>query len=89
MVMDAPSLNDSESAIYFIQKEAVYYHGIFWIGFDYNEGVVITNSMAHGDKDDHHNWVLYRYTGVIEPTYSYIPHEEVYRVNKRDLDNEN
>jgi len=76
-----------ESDIYFVQKEAIYSHGIYWIGFDYDEGIEVARRLARTDVDDHHDWVLYQYTGFVESDNPFIPHidKKLLSVNKRDF----
>ena len=47
---------------YFIQKEGVYYHGVYWIGESLEDGAAMTDELATNDKDDYHDWVLYIYS---------------------------
>lgn len=43
---------------YFIQKEGVYGHGVFWIGEDIEKGKQVCLQLASEDDDDYHRWVL-------------------------------
>ncbi len=47
--------------LYFIQKEGVYAHGVFWIGGDLQEGKHILDECAEDDLDDYHTWCLFAY----------------------------
>jgi len=47
--------------VYYVQKEGVYYHGIYWIGSTEEEGKLQANRLAADDFDDYHEWVLYLY----------------------------
>ena len=46
---------------YFLYKEAVYGHGVFWIGNDIEEGKLQADRAANLDRDNHHHWVLYEF----------------------------
>ncbi len=71
---------------YFIQKEAVYYHGVVWIGYNEEEGMTIADETAKKDRDSHHDYVLYEYSGRQEEAdKDNFPHVEVYRSNKGDF----
>jgi len=75
--------------MYFLYKEGVYGHGVFWIGDDLEEGRRRADSAANLDIDDYHEWGLYKF---IQPTndtdYEFDPdHEQVY-MGKRRIDNE-
>jgi hypothetical protein len=80
---------NEETTIYFLQKEGVYSHGIFWIGFDLEEGKHQADRAAARDEDDHHGWVLYRYVAPGQDAeYWEYPgsvadsHERVYSASK-------
>ena len=45
----------------FIQKEAVYSHGVFWIGADEEEGKAECDRLASIDCDNHHSYALYEF----------------------------
>lgn len=46
---------------YFIQKEGVYPQGVFWIGDDIHIGVNRLVILANSDRDNYHDWYLYKY----------------------------
>jgi hypothetical protein len=61
---------EQERVIYFIQKVGAYYHGVFWIGTDEEEGHKEARRLAQADRDDHHGWVLYKYITVPNNTHA-------------------
>ena len=44
--------------MYFIEKEAVYSHGIWWHGDSIAKGLIALAEIAEKDYDDHHAYVL-------------------------------
>jgi hypothetical protein len=46
--------------IYFVYKQGVYGQGVYWIGFDIEEGKRKCDQLATQDKDDYHLWELYQ-----------------------------
>ena len=48
--------------IYFLYKEGIYGHGVFWIGTDLEEGKRQADRAATLDRDEYHDWVLYRFS---------------------------
>ena len=42
--------------MYYLYKEGVYGHGVFWIGEDLQEGKAEADKAATLDKDDYHSW---------------------------------
>ena len=47
--------------MYYIEKEGVYNHGVFWIGDDLYEGVTELLNLTYKDKDDYHHWCIKEY----------------------------
>lgn len=47
--------------MYFIQKEAIYPHGVFWIGRNKKEGIKECDRLAAIDCDDWHTYKLYEF----------------------------
>ncbi len=47
--------------MYFLYKQAVYVHGVFWIGEDLEQGKKEANHAANRDKDDYHEWRLIKF----------------------------
>lgn len=47
--------------MFFLHKEGVYGHGVFWIGDDLEQGKQASDVAANLDKDDYHDWVLYKF----------------------------
>ncbi|MDP0495703.1 MAG: hypothetical protein Q7Q73_05795 [Verrucomicrobiota bacterium JB024] len=47
--------------IYFLYKEGIYGHGVFWIGNDLDEGKRQADRAATLDKDDYHTWSIFRF----------------------------
>ena len=67
--------------MYFIQKEGVCSHGIFWYGDSEEEGRKKTGALAQLDCDDYHSWVLYRFVEQTDMTED-SEHERVYKTAK-------
>lgn len=51
-----------ESDMYFLYKVGVYGHGVFWIGDDLDEGKRVAEHAASMDRDDYHEWEIYRFS---------------------------
>ncbi len=67
--------------MFFLQKEAIHYHGVFWIGDDPDEGKRQADLAAESDSDGHHDWVLYKFTS--NSSYADdVAHEKIYSTNK-------
>lgn len=47
--------------IFYIQKEGVYPQGVFWIDFNFQEGVEKLKQLHKSDSDNYHDWRLYQY----------------------------
>lgn len=65
--------------MYFVQKEGVYFHGIYWIGEDLEEAKQKAKEFASKDVDDYHSWVVYKYSEATlqkEDTYNSYCTEE-------------
>ena len=60
---------------FYVQKEGVYSHGVFWIGEDKKAGQIAADRLAGSDSDDYHEWVLYEHKENENP-------EIVYRISK-------
>lgn len=56
------------SDIYYLEKSAVYLHGVFWVGSDLDEGKRQADLAASKDKDDHHRWNILKYQEPSEST---------------------
>lgn len=69
---------------YFVQKEGIYCHGVFWIGEDLDEGHNQLQSLCDKDFDDYHEWVLYEYDDTCEyiDTHHDPEHKEILRITK-------
>jgi hypothetical protein len=50
--------------LYFVQKEGVYFHGVFWIGYSLYEAKKRALYIASLERDDYHEFVVYKYKGV-------------------------
>jgi hypothetical protein len=48
-------------ATYFVQKNGIYGHGVFWIGDDVEEGKRQVDAFAGSDFDKYHQWALYEF----------------------------
>lgn len=46
---------------YYVEKQGVYSHGVYWIGTDLEQGCAVADSLAAGDIDDYHDWNVYEY----------------------------
>ena len=60
-------------AVYFIEKEGVYSHGVFWIGTDLEEGKRHLRSLALRDRDSYHTWSLLQY---VDHTQDHDPDDD-------------
>lgn len=68
---------------YYLYKQGMYGHGVFWIGTDEAEGIRQANVAAHFDRDNYHSWDLC----VFENCRDYhedAAHEVVYSVRCGD-----
>jgi len=69
--------------MYFLYKECVYGHGVFWIGDDEDEGRKAADDAAKTDRDSHHDWVLYKFIKQNGDDFNGDGnHEEIYRTEK-------
>ncbi len=62
--------------MYFVQKEGVYIHGIWWIGDDKGEGIKETRHLAAIDNDDCHRWCLYEF---IDQEYRLLENRQLHK----------
>ena len=72
--------------MYYIYKEAVYGHGVYWIGEDLEEGKGELDRLVSLDDDAHHDWNLYKYkpfTGILMTRES-EGHELIMSVSKEE-----
>lgn len=64
---------------YFLYKNGVYGHGVFWIGTDVGEGERMADKAANLDRDRYHTWELYKFVTPSDVAYiSDANHELVY-----------
>jgi len=60
--------------MFFVEKHAIYSHGIFWIGESLQEAQSEAHKFALGDVDKHHNWSVYEFEkqpyDAVTPYYS-------------------
>jgi hypothetical protein len=47
--------------MFFLYKEGMYGHGVYWIGTDVEEGKRRADEGATNDCDDYHEWILYQF----------------------------
>ena len=47
--------------MYFVEKSAIYSHGVFWIGKSLQEAQSEAHKFALGDVDTHHDWNVYEF----------------------------
>jgi len=47
--------------MYFLYKESIYGHGVFWIGEDLTEAKKQADWFAKNDGDEYHSWNVYKY----------------------------
>ena len=84
--------------MYFIEKTAVYSHGVFWFGEDLKEAKKECDKLASEDVDAHHDYKVYKFgilntdkmkdkegTGYYWDVEHDPEHKEMYRVNKNDV----
>ena len=45
----------------FIQKEAIYSHGLFWFGDSLDDAIDECNRLADIDIDSHHEYIVYEF----------------------------
>ena len=55
--------------MYYLYKEGVYGHGVFWIGEELQEGKAKADKAATLDKDDYHSWELRQLGGEEDKDY--------------------
>lgn len=60
-------MNKPSNPTYFVQKEGVYSHGVFWIGTDLDEAKRKADTLTNNDRDDYHQWVVYQYEENTDP----------------------
>lgn len=75
--------------VFFVQKEGVYFHGVYWIGASEEVGNEKLRSFAVADRDSYHEWALYEYIEQSPIASNYLgsddnEHREVRRVKKSD-----
>lgn len=51
--------------MFFLQKEGVYGHGVYWIGQSVAVGIAKADKAAKADRDNYHEWVVYKYQRVL------------------------
>jgi hypothetical protein len=54
--------------MYFIYKQGVYGHGVFWIGEDLEAGKAEADRLASADEDDYHDWELQKLGASHDPS---------------------
>jgi len=47
--------------MYFLYKMGVFGQGVYWIGKDLKEGKSEADKAATLDRDDYHDWELYKF----------------------------
>jgi hypothetical protein len=60
-------MND-QNELYYLEKNGVHTHGIFWIGSSLDEGIKQTDHAASNDIDNYHTWDLVKYKAPDENT---------------------
>ena len=50
---------------YYVQKDGIYLHGVFWICNDQNEAIDIADFAASQDEDNYHEWQVVQYSPSI------------------------
>ena len=84
--------------MYFIEKGAIYSHGIFWFGEDLDEAKKECDRLASQDIDAHHSYTVYEF-GILNKDkmkdkvgkgyhwhVEHDPeHKEMYSVKKDDV----
>ena len=73
--------------MFFLYKEGVYWHGVWWIGENEEEGRKRADEAANGDVDDYHRWVLCKFNPNCHKTdsgFQYDPEHEAVYVGRRD-----
>lgn len=69
--------------MYIIEKEAVYLHGVFWIGSDLEEAKRKADDFATHDSDDHHEWHVREFEEVaLSNAERDADHKVVYTTSK-------
>ena len=61
--------------MFFLYKNGVYGHGVFWIGEDMEEGKRAADRAANLDRDDYHDWDLYEFVEPSEDDDYEIDHQ--------------
>lgn len=81
--------------MYYLEKQGIYSHGIFWIGPSLEEGVRQANIAAMNDSDAYHVWFVYKYLepnsqteyaqdSSAQEVYSKRKYEYRHTLNKKD-----
>ena len=69
--------------MYIIEKEAVYLHGVFWMGSDLEEAKKKADEYASHDSDGHHDWHVREFEEVALPSAEGdADHNTVYTTRK-------
>jgi hypothetical protein len=83
--------------MYFIEKYAVYSHGVFWVGNDIDEAKAECDRLASIDVDSHHTYGVFEF-GILNKdkmpngevgckwcSFNHDPlHREVYKARKAE-----
>ena len=65
--------------MFFLYKEGIYGHGVFWFGDDLEKGKQAADVAANLDSDDYHDWVLYEFVEQHNNDHKSDPeHKKVY-----------
>ena len=59
---DGKPLVEEGPTTYFLYKQGIGGHGVYWIGDDLEEGKWEADRAASADRDDYHDWNLCVYT---------------------------
>ena len=73
---------------YYLYKQGVYGHGVFWVGTDVGEGKRVADRAASLDRDDYHDWGLFEYSEPTSDTvYEEFPgHKLIYTGERSQTD---
>ena len=65
---------------YIVQKQATYFHGVFWIGEDLEKAKAAADNLAAYDSDDHHEWHVKEFKNVpVNEARNDAEHKTVYK----------
>ncbi len=69
---------------YIVQKQAVYFHGVFWVGQNLEKAKAAADDFAASDSDDYHEWHVKEFKEVpLNQALNDADHKTVYKTAKQ------